>query len=312
MTNPLTLNAGLAFSGGTITNGILNVAGTSTHSAVMGAAGLTLNNSGTYNLTLASGNLFSGAGTVFNNSGTIVRSGGTGVVSFNMPLNNSGTVSVASGTLQLTAGGSGAGIFSADAGTILRLSSGYTFNSGASWAGAGTIEVANGIDAHIGGTIQNSGTFALAATNILTRLVLDADSTLTGGGTLTLASFNSQSNARLGGIFLLNNVDNLIQGEGNLGLNETQFINQAAGVVNANVNGRVLTVDPGANGFANQGLLAASNGGVLLLTGNGGGDFSNSGGIIRANGGEVQLSSLGCDQRRDSAEPQRRADPDSK
>ncbi len=92
--------------------------------------------------------------------------------------------------------------------------------------------------------------------------------------------------------FLLTNVDNLIQGEGNLGLNETQFINQAAGVVNANVNGRVLTVDPGANGFANQGLLAASNGGVLLLTGNGGGAFNNSGGIIRADGGEVQLSSL--------------------
>ena len=69
-------------------------------------------------------------------------------------------------------------------------------------------------------------------------------------------------------------------------------MNQAAGVVNANVNGRALTVDPGANGFANQGLLAASNGGVLLLTGNGGGAFNNSGGIIRADGGEVQLSSL--------------------
>ena len=157
LTNPLTLNAGLQFSGGTISNGVLNVAGTSTQSAVMGAAGLTLNNSGTYNFTLASGNLFSGAGAVFNNSGTLARSAGTGVVSFNVPLNNSGSVSVGSGTLQLTAGGSGAGTFSADAGTILRLSSGYTFNSGASWAGAGTIEVVNGIDAHIGGTIQNSG-----------------------------------------------------------------------------------------------------------------------------------------------------------
>ncbi len=57
--NPLTLNAGLKFSGGTITNGVLNVAGPSTQSALMGAAGLTLNNSGAYNLTLASGNVFS-------------------------------------------------------------------------------------------------------------------------------------------------------------------------------------------------------------------------------------------------------------
>ncbi len=167
----------------------------------MGATGLTLNNSGAYNFTLASGNLFSGAGAVFNNSGTLARSAGTGVVSFNVPLNNSGTVSVEQRNVATDRGRQWRGHFQRgcrnDPQALERV---HLSTDGASWAGAGTIEVVNGIDAHIGGTIQNSGTFGLAATNILTRLLLDADSTLTGGGTLTLASFNSQSNARVGGL----------------------------------------------------------------------------------------------------------------
>src|SRR6185503_19217839 len=44
LSNPLTLNAGLQYSGGTINGGILNVAGTSAQSVAMTANGLTINN----------------------------------------------------------------------------------------------------------------------------------------------------------------------------------------------------------------------------------------------------------------------------
>jgi hypothetical protein len=62
-----------------------------------------------------------------------------------------------------------------------------------------------------------------------------------------------------------------------LGNNSTSFTNQ--GLINANVAGRTLTIDPGnvPNAFLNEGTLRASNGGTLVLSGNGLGDFSNSG-----------------------------------
>src|SRR6185437_477130 len=50
--NPLTLNAGLQFSGGTIQGGNLFIAGTSNQSALMSVNATTINNSGTYNISL--------------------------------------------------------------------------------------------------------------------------------------------------------------------------------------------------------------------------------------------------------------------
>src|SRR5262249_38075798 len=100
-------------------------------------------------------------------------------------------------------------------------------------------------------------------------------------------------NAQLTGGFLLTNQDNLIQGLGNIGANQMSFLNQAGGLVNANVNGQILLLDPPnlANGFVNHGLVEATNGGILQLTGNAGGAFINTGATILAdgNGSEVQL-----------------------
>src|SRR5262249_34180894 len=94
--------------------------------------------------------------------------------------------------------------------------------------------------------------------------------------------------------FLLTNVNNLIQGQGNIGANAMSFLNQVGGVINANVTGGTLVIDPPnvANGFVNQGLLEATNDGFLLLTGNAGGGINNAGGTILADGAmsEVQLT----------------------
>ena len=209
----------------------------------------------------------------FINSGTIVADGATSQVQF------AGGVRITGGTLSSVNGGS-----------ILTLASNAAFLTDV--INAGNLSLANGANLHLNGTITNSGVIALNATNIATRLSLDSDTTLAGGGTLTLASFNSQSNAGVAGLFLLTNVNNLIQGEGSLGLNETQFLNQANGIVSANVTGRTLVVDPSGNGFLNQGLLQASNGGILLLTGNGGGDFNNSGTIAALSGGIVRFNGI--------------------
>ncbi|MBA2434203.1 MAG: hypothetical protein H0V54_03790, partial [Chthoniobacterales bacterium] len=91
----------------------------------------------------------------------------------------------------------------------------------------------------------------------------------------------------------LTNVNNLIQGLGRLGQNNTAFTNQAAGIIDANISGATLTLDPvaeasvldGGASFLNNGTLQASNGGTLALSGNGGGNFTNAGTIKAQSGG---------------------------
>ena len=293
LTNPLTLNAGLHYIGGTIRDGVLNVAGVSDQSTTMGVNNTTINNSGEYDLTFDGASVFNGGNSVFNNSGILTKSAGSGILTFNIPLNNTGTFSSQSGTLQITTSGSSAGTFAANAGAILEFANDYTFTGGATFSGEGIIEIDNNHDAHMSGGLHNSGTIMFNAAANLTRLVLDGDTTLDGGGTVALASLNGSSNGQITGGFRLTNVDNIIQGEGNLGANLSSFTNQADGVIDANVSGRALFLDPAsvANAFVNQGLLEATNGGLLQLSGNAGGAFTNTNGLILADGvgSEVQL-----------------------
>ena len=63
-----------------------------------------------------------------------------------------------------------------------------------------------------------------------------------------------------------------IQGEtsnsGSLGTNELGIVNRSGGLINANVAGLFLLVDPNAaSGLTNTGIMQASDGGLLRLTG---------------------------------------------
>ncbi len=320
LTNPLSLNAGLQFSGGTITNGVLNVAGTSTQSAVMGATGLTVNNSGAYSLTQASGNAFSGTGTLFNNSGTIARSTGMSGVTFNTSVNNTGILRASNGaTLILTGAGgvlynNAGGTISALDGSIVQLAAGASVTGGTlSTVGTGVIQAnssnnssifltdltnagalieINDSDITLAGTITNSGSITTATTTSVTDLILGAGGvTLTGGGTVNLSSGNDGLRAATAGD-RLTNVNNLIRGQGLLGQDSAAISNQTAGIIDADVGGASLTLDPGneANAFLNDGILRASNGGTLILSGNGGGVFTNNNLITALNGSIVQLT----------------------
>ena len=290
LTNPLRLNAGLQFNGGAINGGVLNVAGASTQSALMTVSGLTLNNAGAYSLAFDASNVFSG-GATFNNSDTLTKGMGPGALVFNNFLNNTGTVSVTSGTLSLTAGGTSSGLFSAATGATLNLASAFSFTSGAQFAGAGTIAIANNTGSSVAGTITNSGNVVLNSGGNFTDFALVGDTTLTGGGTLTLTLA-----ARVLGSGILTNSNHTIRGStngsGSFGANQIGIVNGVGGLIDANVSGLSLTVDPNSSfGLVNQGVMRASNGGILLLTGNGGGGFDNTGGTISAlNGSQVRLT----------------------
>src|SRR5207237_2177619 len=112
----------------------------------------------------------------------------------------------------------------------------------------------------------------------------------TGSGTLDL-----QSAARILGSGILTN-KSTIQGETSnalpygFGTDQIGIVNDTTGVIDANVSGLVLNVDPNAaNGLVNNGVMRASNGGILLLTGSGGGAFTNHTTLNELNGSQVQL-----------------------
>ncbi len=133
------------------------------------------------------------------------------------------------------------------------------------------------------GFIQNAGLITLSPN---TELLASASAvTLFGGGTIQLDG----NAARIAGSGRVVNVDNRITGDGLLGGNAIEFVNQS--IIDASTPNQALVVDPASKGPAallNSGTLLASAG-WLLLSGSGGGGFSNTSGHIHANGGTIQL-----------------------
>ncbi len=290
--NPLTLNAGLQFSGGTMAGGDLFVVGSSTQSATMGVNGTTITNSGAYNITFDGSDLFAGSAT-FNNSGTLSKTTGTGTDNFNIGLNNSGTVSAQNGTLRFVVGATSAGAFSASAGATVEFASNWIFINGTHFSGAGAIQLDNNTTTNLSGTITNTGAILLNAGANLTDLRISDGTTLTGGGSVILSDspYNRIYGAANSGTETLTNVNNTISGAGQIGIsNSIELINQSAGVINATSGSNALVISPTTNGtvvnangggFVNQGLLEATGAGGLVLSG---GQFNNKGGTIEAIG----------------------------
>ena len=92
-------------------------------------------------------------------------------------------------------------------------------------------------------------------------LKMDGEVTLTGGGTVTL----NGSNNRISGVAStdrLINVNNTIQGAGNIGDNSMALTNQ--GTIDANLASSNLYIDLSSAGI-NDGIFKASNGGTLYV-----------------------------------------------
>ena len=103
--------------------------------------------------------------------------------------------------------------------------------------------------------------------NTSSNVVLNFNSvvTLTGGGTISMAKTASGNP-----IFLnsnngqLVNVNNLIQGAGEIGNNGLIVVNQAAGTINANSAGQTLTIDV-TGPFNNSGFVETTGTGVMQI-----------------------------------------------
>jgi hypothetical protein len=157
-------------------------------------------------------------------------------------------------------------------------------------ATSGTVLLTDNSNLNLIGTIDNSGNIRLTSGGNNTDLRIDnTTATLTGGGSVTMehvaARFVDENGSPNGSLV---NVDNLIQGLGNIGSGELAVVNQ--GTIRANVAGGGLRIDPRVGTtMQNEGLMEAVGAGILVLDGVNGGDFLNTGTIAARDDSLVQL-----------------------
>ena len=211
-------------------------------------------NTGTLEAT-AGGNLILKNDTFTNTGGTILASGTNSVVTLLNPTINGGTLNTASG-----------GLIQASGNPTLN---GVTNN--------GTYQLPNNNDTTLVGTITNTGAIQLNSGGNFTDLILSGNVTLTGGGTVTLDNNGENRIYGAAAADVLTNVNNTIQGSGQIGAGQMGLVNHAT--IDAN-QATALTINT-SNGTTNTGTLEATAGANLILVGD---TYTNTGGTILASG----------------------------
>ena len=208
------------------------------------------------------------------NTGVLQASGGSTLRLRNGDFNNAGgTIRALGGSVELTnvtvAGGE-----LTTAGGVIRAT-GATTLDGVGIVNSGNFGIADNVTLTVLGSIENSGDIAFGANGSTIRL--GADTTLTGGGTVSLSDAVANRINTFGAQNRLTNEDNIVSGAGRL-----QFIGLTnRGTIRANAN-NALTIEPSAIGVVNESTMEAVDGATLRLLN---GDFDNTGGTIHAGGG---------------------------
>ena len=131
---------------------------------------------------------------VFNNAGQVTMTG-PGTARIDDTFNNSGTVSVQSGTLALSGGGTESGPFTVASGATLNLSGGtFTFNPTSIISGAGNFMV-SGATATLGNSLSAQGTYTFSGgtVNFTGSASMSGNTLVLSGGTVNFN--NSGANA---------------------------------------------------------------------------------------------------------------------
>ncbi len=231
------------------------------------------------------------SGSGFTNTGTMeATGGGTLELDGGTFANSSGTLTAGSGSTMTLNGTTinGGNLSSAGSGVIVQAASSTL--SGVTLEAGSTLQVPNNTVLSLSGSFTNSGAVTLNSTGNYTDIVATGSSlTLNGGGTITMGSGSAVNRIYgVSGSTVITNVDNTISGEGNIGAG--QLVLDNGGVIDANVSGQTLVLQPSGSGFANTGTMEATGGATLEFDG---GQYSNAGGIVSANATSTVLFSGG-------------------
>ncbi len=226
----------------------------------------------TANTIQGAGQIGAGASLALNNKGIInANVSNTLLIGTTTPVTNSATLEATAGgtlNLQATFNNSAAGVLVAtDAGSVVNLN-GATINGGTLTTntlhtatpgvienngsatlsnitiGTGsTLTLLNNTTTVLVGSITNKGTIAQNSAGNFTDIEINGAVSLTGGGTLTMSNTTANRIYSLNNSAsdVLTNVDNTIQGAGQIGVNNLALVNQAP--IDANLS-NTLTINP--------------------------------------------------------------------
>ncbi len=206
-------------------------------------------------------------GAIANTGGTIEAFGAGSVVNFH-------SAAVSNGVLRSSDGGVLRNAFSSSFADIFL-------------AGGATLQIPNATSATFTGTLTNGGVVQLLSAGNSTDFLVGTGGVTLVGGTVQLGDNGNNRIYSPSGTTTLLNQSAAIRGAGQIGVGLTHIDNRA--VIDANLPGSTLILDPNASGAVNSGLLTATNGGILKIRG---GTYTNTGGsIIAGPGSRVDLDS---------------------
>ncbi|MBD1211906.1 MAG: SBBP repeat-containing protein, partial [Dolichospermum circinale Clear-D4] len=214
----------------------------------------------------------SGTKTTFNNAGTFTKSNGTTTDESYISgfFNNTGTVQVKAGTLNLSGGGTNTGSFSIDAGATLRITAGYNFNTGNSITGAGNFNIESG-----------SGTTTVNAASTWSAPVNLISGTLTGAGALTISNKLNWSGGTLSGTGK-KTISGALNLSNDLTLSTTTL--ETTGTTIWTGNGTLYTGDGAIWNNTSAGTIDLQNDADFVQNSNNKPTFNNAGTFTKSNG----------------------------
>jgi fibronectin-binding autotransporter adhesin len=258
----------------------------------VGEANLNLSNSGTINANVSGETLTiqpdTCSGCSSTNTGTLEATGGGTLELYNGTWTNTGgKISAATGSavnLEDNVTINGGTLTTTGTGIIYGVGGYNVFLNGVTNSGA--YELLNNNATEISGTITNTGTITLQGNGATTELYLSGNATLTGAGTVVLSSTNGDWSGYVDGVSgsILTN-QSTIEGWGTVGNSQIQIANASNGVINSNISGGNINLDPLTTVTnTNAGLIEATNGGTVTFNN---GAWTNTGGVIEAQAGSA-------------------------
>ena len=259
---------------------LVNAGGTIEGSGQLGVGRLVFTNAGIVDATGNNNGLELNAATT--NTGTIEATGPAGLLIFSTIANTGGIVEAvgASRVSLLNADIVGGTVATTGAGLVDLLNgySGTLDGSSGALTNAANFRIDDNATLSVYGTIHNAGTIAIASGGgDLTNLVVAGPTvTLDGGGTIVLGDVSGNNRIYgASGSELLVNVDNLIEGSGQIGVGRLAFTNDAIVDANGTANGLYLNA-----AITNNGTIEATGAAGLFIQST----VINTGGLIEAVG----------------------------
>ena len=216
----------------------------------------------------------SDAGNFTNNSDDASLNGG-GILQ--LTGNGNGTFDNTNGVIEAVGAGSEVQLFSSASvtggtvrgtgdGLVRVFSNQNVFFTDVTFEGA--VQSDDNTDFGIAGTITNNATITVASLGSNTDIEIQGDTAINGSGKVVLSATAGNNAGVNGSGVLTNGAGHTFEGQGTFGENTIGIINN--GLIDANVNGAGMVIDPDSSGqLVNNDTMRASNGGVLVLTGNG-------------------------------------------